>query len=106
MTRDRAIAEAGMATMKAVRIHSFGGPEVMRVEEMPVPQPQDDEILLRVHAASVNPVDYKTREGKFAAVGRDKLPVTLGRDVSGTVESCGPRAQTFKRGDAIYALLG
>ena len=73
------------ATMKAVRIHSFGGPEVMRLEDMPVPQPQDDEILLRVHAASVNPVDYKTREGKFPAVGRDKLPVTLEFEKAGKV---------------------
>lgn len=95
-----------MATMKAVRIHSFGGPEVMQLEDMPVPQAGEDEILLRVHAASVNPVDYKTREGKFSAVGRDKLPMTLGRDVSGTVESGGSRAGAFRRGDAVYALLG
>jgi NADPH:quinone reductase-like Zn-dependent oxidoreductase len=95
-----------VATMKAVRIHSFGGPEVMQIEEIPIPQPQSDEFLLRVHAASVNPVDYKIREGKYPAVGPDKLPLTLGRDVSGTVESSGPNAQTFQRGDAIYALLG
>jgi NADPH:quinone reductase-like Zn-dependent oxidoreductase len=92
--------------MKAMRIHAFGGPEVMRLEDLPVPQPGRDEILVRAHAASVNPVDYKTRQGKFAAVGRDKLPVTLGRDVSGTVESCGPGVQRFRPGDAVYALLG
>jgi NADPH:quinone reductase-like Zn-dependent oxidoreductase len=106
MTTDANMMEASMATMKALRIHSFGGPEVMRLEDLPVPQPQDDEILLRVYAASVNPVDYKTRAGKYPAVGSDKLPVTLGRDVSGTVESAGPRVQGLKQGDAVYALLG
>lgn len=95
-----------MATMKAVRIHDFGGPEAMTIDDLPVPQPQGDEILLRVHAASVNPVDYKTREGKFSAITKAKLPITLGRDVSGTVESCGPDQRAVKRGDALYAMLG
>jgi NADPH:quinone reductase-like Zn-dependent oxidoreductase len=95
-----------MATMKAVRIHDFGGPETMTIDDLPVPQPQGDEILLRVHAASVNPVDYKTREGKFSPVTKEKLPITLGRDVSGTVESVGPDQRVMKRGDAIYAMLG
>jgi NADPH:quinone reductase-like Zn-dependent oxidoreductase len=95
-----------MAMMKAVRIHDFGGPEVMQFEDLPVLEPKHDEILLRVHAASVNPVDYKTYEGKYPAVTRDKLPMTLGRDASGTVENCGPDAQIPKRGDAVYAMLG
>jgi len=94
------------ATMKAVCIHEFGGPEVMQLEELPVPQADEDELLLRVHAASVNPVDYKTREGKFPPVSRDKLPIILGRDVSGVVASAGPRSGGFRRGDAVFALLG
>lgn len=48
-----------MVTMKAIRIHRFGGPETMVLEDVPIPQPREDELLLRVHAASVNPVDYK-----------------------------------------------
>jgi len=94
------------ATMKAVCIHEFGGPEVTQLEELPVPQANEDELLLRVHAASVNPVDYKTREGKFPPVSRDKLPIILGRDVSGVVASAGPRSGGFRRGDAVFALLG
>lgn len=91
--------------MKALRIHDFGGPEVLRLDDEPVPQPGEGELLLRVHAASLNPVDYKTREGKYPAIGRDQLPVTLGRDVSGVIEKCGRSIHGFNPGDAIYALL-
>jgi NADPH:quinone reductase-like Zn-dependent oxidoreductase len=95
-----------MTTMHATRIHEFGGPEVLRAEDMPLPEPLDDEILVRIVAASVNPVDYKTREGKYPVVGEKDLPVTLGRDLSGTVESFGTSAQNIRKGDAIFALLG
>lgn len=91
-----------MATIKAVRVHTFGGPEVLSLDEVPMPQPRDDEVTLRVYAASVNPVDYKIREGTS---GED-LPVTLGRDVSGVVELCGTRAHTLKKGDPLFAMLG
>ncbi|WP_246676054.1 NADP-dependent oxidoreductase [Mesorhizobium sp. B2-5-4] len=92
-----------MATMKAVRIHEFGGPDVLSLEDAPFPQPHDDEVLLKVHASSVNPVDYKIRSGGGK---KDQLPMTLGRDVSGTVELCGTRAHTLKKGDPFYAMLG
>jgi NADPH:quinone reductase-like Zn-dependent oxidoreductase len=92
--------------MKAARIHAYGGPEVLSLDEVPLPQPQDDEIVLKVHACSVNPVDYKIRSGAFARGDKSKLPLALGRDVSGTVEVCGTRAHPLKKGDAIYALLG
>lgn len=91
--------------MKAVRIHDFGGPDVVRFEELPTPTPKEDEILVRVCAASVNPVDHKTWEGKYPAVRRDALPFTLGRDISGMVERCGSAAPGFRQGDAIYAML-
>ncbi|MER8366356.1 NADP-dependent oxidoreductase [Mesorhizobium sp. M0991] len=91
-----------MITMKAVRIHDFGGPEVLSLDDVPLPQPRDDEVTLKVCAASVNPVDYKVREGSSGA----DLPVTLGRDVSGVVELCGTRAHTLKKGDPLYAMLG
>lgn len=94
-----------MATMKAVRIHDYGGPEVLSLDEVQFPEPHDDEVVLKVHAASVNPVDYKIRSGKYGG-GKEKLPITLGRDVSGVVETCGTRAHTLKRGDPIYAMLG
>jgi NADPH:quinone reductase-like Zn-dependent oxidoreductase len=92
--------------MQAIRIHTFGGPDVMQDETLPVPQPKGDEILVRIAAASVNPVDGKIREGKFPKVGDDDLPVTLGRDLSGVVESCGPTVQDIKPGEDVFALLG
>ncbi|CDX22238.1 Alcohol dehydrogenase zinc-binding domain protein [Mesorhizobium sp. ORS 3324] len=89
--------------MQSVRIHAFGGPEVLRLETEPTPEPEPEEILVRVHAASVNPVDYKIRNGGYDA--QDRLPLTLGRDFSGVVERCGAKVDAFKPGDAVYALL-
>jgi NADPH:quinone reductase-like Zn-dependent oxidoreductase len=91
--------------MKAVRIHEFGGPEVLRVEELPVPEPGEGEVLIRVHAASVNPVDYKIRSGGYPRVRADRLPLILGRDVSGTVERCGPGVDMMNTGELVFAML-
>ncbi|MCK1743686.1 NADP-dependent oxidoreductase [Bradyrhizobium sp. 139] len=91
--------------MKAVRLHSFGGPEVLKLDELQMPQPREDEVVLRVQAASVNPIDWKMRSGK-SGLKREQLPVVLGRDVSGTVELCGVDAHTLRKGDPIYAMLG
>lgn len=92
--------------MKAVRIYRFGGPDVLTLEEVPVPSPGEEELLLRVHAASVNPVDYKIRQGKYPPVSVAQLPLTLGRDASGQIESCGSAVRGLREGDAIYVMLG
>ena len=94
-----------MPTTRAIRIHAFGGSDVLKLEELPLPEPKDDDIVLKVLAASINPVDYKTRNGSYPRITADQLPVTLGRDVSGVVELCGPRATEWKKGDAVYAFL-
>ncbi|HEY3729902.1 MAG TPA: NADP-dependent oxidoreductase [Steroidobacteraceae bacterium] len=91
--------------MKAAVIHSFGPPEVIQTEEIAIPSPGEDEVLVRVRAVSVNPVDYKVRSGHYPAVKEDRLPLTLGRDVAGTVERCGKAARQFKPGDSVYAML-
>lgn len=90
--------------MHAMRIHKFGGPEVIQDELLAIPDPGDEEILVRIEAASVNPVDYKIREGKF--LSDDALPLTLGRDLSGVIEACGTRARDVGKGQAVFALLG
>jgi NADPH:quinone reductase-like Zn-dependent oxidoreductase len=92
--------------MHAVRIHSFGDANVLKMEDIPLPEPKDNEIVVRVMAASVNPVDYKIRSGKYPAVKKDQLPKVLGRDISGVVERVGSKIGKFKKGDAIYAMLG
>src|SRR5689334_7261467 len=89
--------------MKAVRIHSFGGSDVLALEDLPKPQPRDGEVLIKVAAASVNPIDYKIRSGEFKQGGQP--PLTLGRDVSGTVEGVGRGVAGVKVGDEVYALL-
>jgi NADPH:quinone reductase-like Zn-dependent oxidoreductase len=92
------------AIMKAVQIRSFGGPEVLELAEIAKPIPKDDEVLIRVRAASVNPVDYKIRSGALP-VRQDQLPKVLGRDVAGEVERCGRAVRNFKAGDTVYAML-
>jgi NADPH:quinone reductase-like Zn-dependent oxidoreductase len=91
--------------MHAIRIHTFGGPEVLKDETLPVPVPGTGEIRVRVEAASVNPVDSKTREGNSPMVPDDALPLILGRDLCGVVEAAGQGVQDVKRGDAVFALL-
>jgi NADPH:quinone reductase-like Zn-dependent oxidoreductase len=95
-----------MTNMHAVRIHSFGEPNVLTVEDIPLPEPKANEIVIRVSAASVNPVDYKIRSGKYPSVKKDQLPKVLGRDVAGVVERIGGRITRFEKGDAVYAMLG
>ena len=90
------------ATMKAVRIHSFGGPEVLRFEDVPVPEPGTNEMLLRVHAAGVNPVDWKIREG---LLGQGPLPQTLGSDFSGIIESLGSSVRNLDVGEAVFGVV-
>ena len=72
-------------TMHAILIRRFGGPDVVELAEIPVPEPRTGEVLVKVEAASLNPVDYKIRGGKYPLVKDDKLPFVLGRDFCGTV---------------------
>jgi NADPH:quinone reductase-like Zn-dependent oxidoreductase len=89
--------------MKAVRIHAFGGPEVLELEEVPIPEPAADEILVHVKAASVNPSDYKIRSGQYAKP--EQLPMMLGRDIAGTIERCGTQVRDWHEGDEVFAML-
>ena len=93
--------------MKAVRIHQYGGPEVLQYEEAPRPKPQPGEVLIRVHAAGVNPIDWKVREGHLQDFFPHTFPLILGWDLSGVVEQVGvgPAAVgRFKIGDEVYSL--
>ena len=89
--------------MNAVRIHAYGGPEVLRYEEALRPTPAAGELLIQVHAAGVNPVDWKIREGHLKALLRYRLPLILGWDVAGVVEEVGDGVTSFKQGDAVYS---
>jgi NADPH:quinone reductase-like Zn-dependent oxidoreductase len=91
---------------RKVRIHRFGGAEVLQVDDVEQSQPDAAQVLVRVEAASVNPVDFKIRNGQYPAVKEDRLPYTLGRDVSGIVEKCGAQATQFKIGDEVMGMVG
>jgi len=77
--------------MRAVRVHAYGGPETMRVEEVPMPTPGAGERLVSLAAASVNPIDWKMRQGRLRAVFSLELPRVLGRDGAGTDVGSGER---------------
>jgi NADPH:quinone reductase-like Zn-dependent oxidoreductase len=91
-----------MDTMKAVRIRQYGGPEVLKYEDAPRPQPAAGEVLIRVHAASVNPVDRAIREGYFKERIPYKLPLVPGWDVAGVVDAVGAGVTRLKPGDEVY----
>ena len=86
--------------MKAIRVHEFGGPEVMKLEEVPDPQPGPSEVVVRVHAVGVNPVEAYIRTGTYAA--KPNLPYTPGQDGSGVVLKAGPDVKRFKPGDRVF----
>jgi NADPH:quinone reductase-like Zn-dependent oxidoreductase len=90
-----------MTTMKAVRIHAFGNAGVLQFEDAPVPEIGPDEVLVKVYACGVNPVDWKIREGFMEQMVHHPLPLTLGWDVAGTVASTGPLVKRFAKGDAV-----
>lgn len=95
------------ATMKAVRIHAFGGPEVLSVEEVPVPQPGEGQVLVRVHAAGVNPADWKMGAGSYQRFMPLPLPWTPGLEGAGVVEAVGSGVTQFKPGQAVFgAFMG
>ena len=92
-----------MTTMKAVRMHEYGGPEVLHYEDAPRPEPASGEVLVKVHAAAVNPVDWKIRAGYTKGFLDYKLPLILGWDLSGVVESVGSGVTDWKPGDEVYS---
>ena len=95
---------AKMELMKAVRIHNYGGPEVLQYQDAPRPHPQAGEALVRVHAAGVNPFDWKVRAGYMKDFVQHKLPLIPGWDVSGVVEEVGLGVSKFKKGNEVFAM--
>jgi NADPH:quinone reductase-like Zn-dependent oxidoreductase len=98
MLKNRVIKD----TMLAVRMRGYGGPEVLRFEEVPRPKPGAGEILIRIHAAGVNPIDWKIREGYLKQAIDYALPLIPGWDFSGVVETTGPGAERFEEGDEVF----
>jgi len=89
----------------AVRMHRFGGPEVLSLDAVPLAPPQAGEAIIRIEAASVNPVDFKIRRGEISAVHNDQLPYVMGRDFAGVIESLNGDGIGFEPGDKVYGML-
>ncbi len=86
--------------MKAIVVHEFGGPEVLKLEEVPTPKPAAGQVLVRVHAVGVNPYDTVMRSGMYAV--KPALPYTPGSDGAGVIEAVGPGVAKVKPGDRVY----
>lgn len=89
--------------MQAFLLNRYGGPDAAGLGEAPRPAPGPGDVLVRVHAAGLNPVDFKTRDGMLKLVQRYDLPVVMGNEVAGTVESLGEAASGFRPGDRVFA---
>jgi NADPH:quinone reductase-like Zn-dependent oxidoreductase len=89
--------------MKAIRIYEYGGRETLRYEDAPIPEPKAGELLVRVKAAAVNPVDVWVREGRLKGLLKHELPLVLGWDASGVIEAVGDGISKFDVGDAVFA---
>lgn len=88
--------------MRAARFHDYGAPDVLVVERAPRPEPKEGEVLVRVYAAGVNPIDWKLRAGYLKAFMPVELPYTPGYDLAGTVEEVGPGVTAFTPGHAVF----
>ena len=93
------------ATMQAVVAHTYGGPDVLKFEEVPVPKPKENEILVRTIASGVNPADPLILGGRYAKEFGTHLPLVLGYDVAGVVVETGAKVTKLKAGDPVYAFL-
>src|SRR5436189_2029836 len=92
------------ANMRAIVIHAYGGSEVMKLEQVTRPEPAEDEVLIRIIAASINPVDVAIRKGYLAKlVG--SFPLILGMDAAGIVEKVGSKVTKCKAGDHVFAFF-
>jgi len=84
--------------MQAIRVHQYGGPEQLKLEQISRPEPQEGEVLVRVHATGVLPIEWKIRQGSFQAFQPATFPYIPGSAFSGVVEEAGPPVTTFRKG--------
>ena len=90
--------------MKALRFHEYGGPEVLKIDDVPVPEPSAGKVLVRVSGSGINPVDWKIRDGDVKDAFPIELPATMGNEFSGTIEKLGDSVDGFAVGDDVYGI--
>ncbi len=91
-------------TMNAIRFHTYGGPEVLVTEQVAKPSPGKGQLLVRIHAASVNPIDWKLRQGLLKDLAPLRLPIISGQDLAGTVEAVGEDVRGLRPGDEVFGM--
>jgi NADPH:quinone reductase-like Zn-dependent oxidoreductase len=101
----RAVTQSEKPMMKAVVIHEYGGPEVLKLEDLPRPEPKENEVLVRVIASGVNPADPLIVSGKYAKEFGTHLPLIPGYDVAGIIEKRGAKITKLKVGDSVYGYV-
>src|ERR1700757_542563 len=89
--------------MRAFVLSGYGGPEHTALADVPQPTPRAGELLVRVHAAGLNPVDFKTRAGALKVIHKYPLPIVMGNELSGVVEATGEAVTRFAKGDRVFA---
>jgi len=89
--------------MRAITYDKFGGATVLKLTDLPVPEPGPGEVLVKIHAAAVNPIDWKIRNGQFECVFEHTFPITPGWDMAGVIEALGPGVENWSAGDKVYA---
>ena len=92
--------------MRAFVLTAYGGPECTVLADVPKPSPRAGELLVRVHAAGLNPVDFKTRAGALKIIQNYPLPIVMGNELSGVVEAVGPGVTRFAKDDRVFARVG
>lgn len=90
--------------MKSIQYDRFGGPEELRLEDVKLPEPGQDQVLIQVMAASVNPMDWKIRRGEMKMISRSQFPRRLGHDFAGVIEAVGPGVERLKAGDEVFGI--
>ncbi len=105
LTISGALAQSPKPTMKAAMVHQYGGAEVLKLEDVPRPEPKDNEVLVRVIASGVNPADSLIVSGRYAQEFGTHLPLVPGYDVAGVVEKIGAKIDKLKVGDPVYAFV-
>src|SRR5262245_47464799 len=99
-------SQAKAQTMRAVALDKFGGPETLKIQDVPIPQMEPQEVLIRIEAAGVGAWDPFEREGGFVELTgiKPKFPYVIGTDGAGTIAAVGKDVSQFKEGDRVYAL--
>ena len=91
--------------MKAVEINEYGSADILKIVDVEIPVPNTGEVLVKIHSASVNPVDWKIRNGSLKLLSGSRFPKRLGSDFSGTIEALGPQVKNFQLGDEVFGFV-